>query len=333
MHTKEPYQIIINNGLLDQMDDYVKKIYAGKNIFIISDERVASFYLEKAIKALKSYEVQAVVIKGYEEAKSLETYKEIITELLKEGIHRGDLIIALGGGVIGDLAGFVAATIFRGTPFIQVPTSLLAMVDSSIGGKTGIDFLGNKNMIGAFNQPKLVLIDPTVLKTLPERQMKNGYGEIIKHALIESDCLFNAISQNMDIDEDIIYQNLMIKKEYVEEDEFDKNLRMKLNFGHTFGHVLEMEHNLLHGEAVLSGMLCAIDLGIALKLTDSKVKEEVLNLYKKLGLNYIEVNFMEVLPFINMDKKNINGKINFILINKIGKSFIFSMKEEELWRL
>ena len=240
-------------------------------------------------------------------------------------------MIALGGGVIGDLVGFVAATLYRGMPFVQIPTSLLAQVDSSIGGKTGIDFLGHKNIIGSFNQPKLVIIDPTVLKTLPERQLKNGFGEVVKHALISSPELFDLINVNkLNVTEEIIYRNLMIKRKFVLEDEFDKNERMKLNFGHTFGHIIELEENLLHGEAVLDGMLCAIDYAIDLKLLDNDIKEKVISLYENLDLNYSMRDYKKYLSSVKFDKKNIAKTVNFILIDKIGNSIIYPVKEEEL---
>ena len=159
--------------------------------------------------------VKSVVIKGYEESKVLETYADVCSQLIDLGISRNEMLIALGGGVIGDLVGFVAATLYRGVPFIQIPTSLLAQVDSSIGGKTGIDFKGRKNILGAFNQPKMVLIDPLVLMTLPEEQLKNGYGEMIKHALIGSKKLFNLLEDSTDVTEEIIYENLLVKKLYV----------------------------------------------------------------------------------------------------------------------
>jgi 3-dehydroquinate synthase len=240
-------------------------------------------------------------------------------------------LIALGGGVIGDLVGFIASTLFRGMPFVQIPTSLLAQVDSSIGGKTGIDFLGHKNIIGAFNQPELVLIDPTVLTTLPERELKNGYGEMIKHALISSSELFDMLkNSNLNVTEEIIYHNLMIKRDHVLRDEFDKGERMKLNFGHTFGHIIELEDNLLHGEAVIDGMLCAIDYAIDLGILDSDIKIDVVELYKILGLNYTERDYKTYFPQAKFDKKNMAKVINFVLIDKIGHSLLHPVKENEL---
>ena len=331
MPLSKGYQIIVKNDLLNSIDDEVKKVYKNKNVYIITDERVAEIYLEKVEKTLSSFSVKSIIIEGYEKSKSLDTYTKVCQDLIELGATRGELLIALGGGVIGDLVGFIASTLYRGMPFIQIPTSLLAQVDSSIGGKTGIDFLGHKNILGAFNQPRLVLIDPTVLNTLPERELKNGYGEMIKHALISSKELFDLINLNgLNVTEEIIYRNLLIKREHVLLDEFDKNERMKLNFGHTFGHVIELKYNKLHGEAVIDGMLCAIDYAVELNLLDKNVKVTVLEMYKKLNLSYVEYDYHEFLADFKFDKKNIAKTINLILIDQIGHSLIYPVKESEL---
>lgn len=331
MPLSKKYQIIIKDNLLEDADSEIKKVYNNQNVYIITDERVAEFYLNKVINSLTSFNVKTIIIKGYEESKSLETYAYICEKLIELGASRNELLVALGGGVIGDLVGFVASTLYRGMPFIQIPTSLLAQVDSSIGGKTGIDFLGHKNILGAFNQPKLVLIDPTVLKTLPIRELKNGYGEMIKHALISSKELFDLLSRNgLNVIEEIIYQNLMIKRSYVLNDEFDNNERMKLNFGHTFGHIIEMKYNKLHGEAVIDGILCSINYAIDKNLLTFDVKEKVISLYKKLGLDYVEYDYNEFLSDIKFDKKNIAKTINLILIKEIGNAIIYPIKESEL---
>ena len=331
MPLSKSYQIIIKDGLLAEIDREIRTVYNNKNVYIITDERVAEIYLEKVEKTLSSFSVKSIVIEGYEKSKSLDTYTKVCQELIELGATRGELLIALGGGVIGDLVGFIASTLYRGMPFIQIPTSLLAQVDSSIGGKTGIDFLGHKNILGAFNQPLLVLIDPTVLNTLPERELKNGYGEMIKHALISSKELFDLINLNgLNITEEIIYRNLLIKREHVLLDEFDKNERMKLNFGHTFGHVIELKYNKLHGEAVIDGMLCAIDYAVELNLLDKNVKVTVLEMYKKLNLSYVEYDYHEFLAYFKFDKKNIAKTINLILIDQIGHSLIYPVKESEL---
>ena len=331
MPLSNKYQIIINDGLIDNLGEEIKKVYNNQNVYIITDKRVAAYYLDRVCDSLHMFKIKSIIIEGYEESKSLECYANVCEQLINSGAVRGELLVALGGGVIGDLVGFIAATLYRGMPFVQVPTSLLAQVDSSIGGKTGIDFIGHKNIIGAFNQPKLVLIDPSVLKTLPIRQLKNGYAEMIKHALIASGELFDILLEsNLNITEEIIYRNLMIKRQFVLADEFDKNERMKLNFGHTFGHIIELEDNLLHGEAVIDGMLCAIDYAISLGILSEDVKDKVLQLYNTLELKYENRDYHDYLEKTKFDKKNIAKVINFILITEIGNAIIHPVKEEKL---
>ena len=331
MNVSSNYCIYIENGLLEKIDDYLKTVYRETNVYIITDERVGKIYLERVIKLLKSFNVHTVIIKGYEESKVLATYENICTQLIDLGISRNEMLIALGGGVIGDLVGFVAATLYRGLPFIQIPTSLLAQVDSSIGGKTGIDFMGHKNILGAFYQPKMVLIDPLLLSTLPVEHLKNGYGEMIKHAMIGSPKLFDLLINNDQITEEIIYENLLVKKKHVIADEFDKNERMKLNYGHTLGHIIEMKHELLHGEAVLSGILSILDFTKKLGFTDDILKQKVLSLYQKHDLSYLKIDYRELIDDIHFDKKNLAGVINFVFVKEIGSAFIYKIREEELY--
>lgn len=328
LNAKNPYEIIIKDNILYSSYDEIKKIYQGQNLFIITDQNVSEYHLEKLKEALKNFKLHFVILPGGEEMKSLAIYEEVCRKLLDANITRGDMLVAFGGGVIGDLTGFVAATLFRGLPFIQIPTTLLAMVDSSIGGKTGIDFEKHKNILGAFWQPKLVIIDPLLLKTLPDRELKNGYGEIIKHALISSSELFDLLHKTSNIDEKIIYQNLLIKKELVEKDEFDRGERMKLNFGHTFGHIIELKNHLLHGEAVLSGILSILDFEIDHHLIDKKIKDTVLAVYKQFDLNYLEVDYHKLLADLQYDKKNFSGVIKLVLLNNIGSCYFYEYKEE-----
>ena len=331
MPLSNPYNIIVKDGIFDYIDEEIQKVYKNKKVYIITDERVANLYLEKITNSLKSFDVKSIVIKGYEESKSLDMYAYICEELIKNGAVRGELLVALGGGVIGDLVGFIAATLYRGMPFIQIPTSLLAQVDSSIGGKTGIDFIGHKNILGAFNQPKLVLIDPQFLRTLPIRELKNGYAEMIKHAFIYSPKLLSLLKEyRLNVTEEIIYENLLIKRAHVIGDEFDNGVRMKLNFGHTFGHIIELKNNCLHGEAVIDGMLCAINYAIDLGLIKFNVKDELINLYETLELDYHEYDYHEFFGDVKYDKKNIAETINFILLEEIGKAIIYKVKVGEL---
>ena len=261
-------------------------------------------------------------------------YASVIDSLLEKNIRRNELLIALGGGVIGDLVGFISATLYRGLPYVSIPTSLLSQMDSSIGGKTGIDFYDRKNIIGCFKQPSLVLIDPLTHKTLDKREFNNGMGELIKHAIIGNDYLFNLLLNQSIIDENIIYESLSVKKRVVELDPFDQGERMLLNFGHTFGHAIELKMNLKHGEAVAVGMLMAIKFGVDLGLTDSDIYSKVKQVLDLYDLPSYEVEYKEYLKETLYDKKNLAGIVNFILVDKIGHAFIHKIKEDELkWML
>ena len=329
VNTKTKYNIDILSDIFSHLEQEIKEIYDGKNLYIITDNNVGSFYLEKIKNSLPSFNVEAVIVFPGEESKSFSVYEKVLNELIDLGISRGEMLIALGGGVVGDLTGFVASTLFRGLPFIQIPTSLIAMVDSSIGGKTAINLGTHKNIVGCFKQPSLVVIDPKFLQTLPLDELKSGYGEVIKHALIKDESLLlklEKLESVNDIDANIIEANLMIKKYFVEADEFDNSLRMILNFGHTFGHIIELRQGLKHGEAVLSGMLAAIDLGNHLGIGKVGLRDRLLSLYKKLDLKYVDINWQELLPLVSFDKKNIKGMMNFILLEDIAKPLIYPVE-------
>lgn len=327
----DSYDIFIENGLIDRASEYIKNVYKNKKVYIITDSNVEKLYLNQVMKSLeKDFIVDYVVIPAGEESKCLSVYSNVIEELIKKDIRRNELLLALGGGVIGDLVGFIASTLYRGLPYVSIPTSLLSQMDSSIGGKTGIDFYNRKNIIGCFKQPSLVLIDPLTHKTLEKREFNNGMGELIKHAVIGNNVLFNKLLNKAIIDEDIIYESLSVKKRVVEVDPFDQGMRMLLNFGHTFGHSIELKMNLKHGEAVAVGMLMAIKFGIDLGLTDSLIYDQVKEVLDLYELPSYEVNYKEYLSETMYDKKNLAGTINFVLVNKIGEAFIHKVKEDDL---
>lgn len=328
---EDSYDIFIENGLIDKASEYIKNVYKNKKVYIITDSNVEKLYLNQVMKSLeKDFIVDYVVIPAGEESKCLSVYSNVIEELIKKDIRRNELLLALGGGVIGDLVGFIASTLYRGLPYVSIPTSLLSQMDSSIGGKTGIDFYNRKNIIGCFKQPSLVLIDPLTHKTLEKREFNNGMGELIKHAVIGNNVLFNKLLNKAIIDEDIIYESLSVKKRVVEVDPFDQGMRMLLNFGHTFGHSIELKMNLKHGEAVAVGMLMAIKFGIDLGLTDSLIYDQVKEVLDLYELPSYEVNYKEYLSETMFDKKNLAGTIYFVLVNKIGEAFIHKIKEDDL---
>ena len=327
----DSYDIFIENGLIDKASEYIKNVYKNKKVYIITDSNVEKLYLNQVMKSLeKDFIVDYVVIPAGEESKCLSVYSNVIEELIKKDIRRNELLLALGGGVIGDLVGFIASTLYRGLPYVSIPTSLLSQMDSSIGGKTGIDFYNRKNIIGCFKQPSLVLIDPLTHKTLEKREFNNGMGELIKHAVIGNNVLFNKLLNKAIIDEDIIYESLSVKKRVVEVDPFDQGMRMLLNFGHTFGHSIELKMNLKHGESVAVGMLMAIKFGIDLGLTNSLIYDQVKEVLDLYDLPSYEVNYKEYLSETMYDKKNLAGTINFVLVNKIGEAFIHKVKEDDL---
>lgn len=334
MELENPYKIIIENGALNKANDYIKEVYKNKELFIITDKRVGDIYFNDLVKNLKDFNTHSIVIEGYEKAKSIQNYEFLLNELVNKGLKRSHMIIALGGGVIGDLAGFVASSIYRGVDFIQIPTSLLAQVDSSIGGKVAINLESGKNLAGAFYQPKLVIIDPNTLNTLPKREFSCGMAELIKSAVIGDKNLLSKLDGN--ITEEIIKEALEVKKHVVEVDQFDTGLRMILNFGHTFGHAIEKKYgygHFTHGEAISIGMLMALNIGIKLGITNSKIYDIVKDILGKYDLPNYELDIKEYLELIKLDKKNINGTINLILIKEIGEAIIYKVDENELLKL
>ena len=329
--TNHSYRIIIERGAINKLASYIKTVYNNDKIFIVSDDKVAKLYLDRVINALKNdYIVDYVIIPNGEQSKTLEKYAYICEELLKKDIRRNNLLIALGGGVIGDITGFVASSLFRGIPYVGIPTSLLSQMDSSIGGKTAIDFYNRKNILGAFKQPLRVLIDPLTLNTLDEREFNNGMGELIKHGAIGNKKLLDLLLDKPKIDEDIIIESLSVKKKVVELDEFDTGERMSLNFGHTFGHIIELKYGYKHGEAVAIGMLIALKMGIDLGVTPADCYPVIKKILELYNLPTVEYDYKEYLRETFYDKKNIGGTINFIFLSELGKYMIYKVTEEEI---
>jgi 3-dehydroquinate synthase len=334
--------IIIEKGIIKNAGREIRKVYSNKKIAVVTDENVFGLYGEilKDSLAAENFTPTFIVIKPGEQSKTVDTLKYVYSNLVSMGITRGDLIVALGGGVVGDLSGFAASTYLRGIDFVQIPTSLLAQIDSSIGGKVAVNLDEGKNLIGSFYHPKLVLVDPEVLNSLPEKFVKDGLGEAIKYGCIKDKELFSMLLQIksklelLDNIEDIIFRCLSIKKETVEMDEKDMGIRMLLNFGHTIGHAIEKYFNYekySHGEAVSVGMYWITkkseELGITEKGTSDKIKE----ILENYGIEYMEphVNNEEIRKTVLIDKKNISGKLNLILLKNIGNAFIYSLSEEE----
>lgn len=328
------YPIYIEKGLLSQAAHKISAIYQGKRIMIISDDQVYSYYGEKLKSILnKKYICSEVVIPHGEASKSIHTLPGVYSELLKAGISRSDLIVALGGGVVGDLAGFVAATFLRGIKFVQIPTSILAQVDSSVGGKVAVDLPEGKNLVGAFYQPKMVLIDPDVLDTLPERYVIDGMGEVIKYGCIKDAELFHKLEEYGSFETmkehivDVIGTCVDIKRRVVEEDEFDTGERLLLNFGHTMGHAIEQYYQYKresHGEAVAIGMYQITKIAEEKGLTKSGEAERIRKVLEAYHLPVeAGIPMEELTGAMKLDKKNLDNVLKVVLIHEIGDAYAY----------
>ena len=334
------YPIYFGNNILSTMDKLLKtNIPNVKKICIVSDNKLPKIFLKKLIKSLKKYDLKIYKLLANEKTKSLNVAYKIIEKLLINNFNRSDCVIALGGGVLGDLSAFVSNLTKRGLKFVNIPTTLLAQVDASIGGKTGINSEQGKNLIGTYYQPDFVVSDVSMLKSLPRREIISGYGEILKHSLILDRKFFFWLFKNgkkiINKKNNIlltkaIIQSCKIKSNIVGKDEKEKNLRMILNFGHTFAHAFEKAKNfskkLNHGEAVLLGMMIASELSNKKKLLSFKelslIKEHYfrLKLFKNINQLFKKSEISKIVHFMKKDKKNINEKISLILLSKIGKT-------------
>jgi len=332
------YPIHIGTGLLDRTD-LVLPCLAQKKVAVVTNTTVAPLFMERLAGALArgGVEVVRIVVADGEEHKDWGTLNTIFDALLEQRCGRDCTLVALGGGVIGDLAGFAAATYQRGVQYIQVPTTLLAQVDSSVGGKTAINHPLGKNMIGAFHQPKLVLADLDTLKTLPERELRAGLAEVIKHGLIRDAAFFGWLEANLDPllarDADALGQAVMrsvaIKAEVVGKDERERGLRQLLNFGHTFGHAIETGLGYgawLHGEAVAAGMAMAADLSRELGFLSEADAGRIGSLLKRAGLPIAAsgIDSKRMRQLMSVDKKAREGRIHFVLLERLGAATLRS---------
>lgn len=328
------YEILIDSGILDALGAQTRKVLKAQKALIVTDENVAPLYLARAVSSLEEAGIKALslVLPAGEATKSLSHLSQIYDALCENGLSRTDVLVALGGGVIGDLAGFAAATYLRGVPYVQAPTSLLAQVDSAVGGKVAIDLPQGKNLAGAFYHPALVVLDPDTLQTLPDRVFLDGMGEVVKYGCIADERLFALIEQNpsraalMQYMEEIIARCLDIKRAVVEEDERDTGARMALNFGHTLGHAIEASQRFMglrHGEAVCAGMALITRLSEQEGLTEEGTAQRLTALLEMLGLPISAPANEALLNYLKMDKKNLNGQLNCVLLKRVGEHFIY----------
>lgn len=329
------YEVYIEKDLLYNLSTHIKK-YQKEKILIITDENVSKLYLTKVKKALEKFNIETYIIPPGEQSKSLDMAKNIYTKLLIGKYDRNSLIVSLGGGVVGDLSGFIASTYMRGIDFIQVPTTLLAQVDSSVGGKVGINYDNIKNIIGSFYQPTKVLIDIDTLETLDIRGINSGLAEVIKYGIIKDYNFLKWIIKEIDNIkkleknkiEKVIRRSLEIKEEIVCLDTYENNIRKILNFGHTIGHGIESLYNFskfTHGEAVALGMISETYIARESGYISNEYYNEIKNLLDKIisTVKFTEKEKHEILINIEKDKKNINNNIVFILSTNHGEVKIF----------
>ncbi|MGH2566908.1 MAG: 3-dehydroquinate synthase [Bacteroidota bacterium] len=339
------YPIYVGSGMTASFAPTCQQHQVPSRVVLITDTTVGKHYLKPLETNLRhfKFQVSSVVIPPGERQKSLERAKRIFTTMLQEGVGRKSAVIALGGGVIGDLAGFVAAVYHRGVPFIQVPTTLLSQVDSSVGGKVAVNHPLGKNMIGAFYQPTFVWTDVECLKTLPEREVSCGLGEIVKYGVIWDEELFHFLEENIDrllrLDRDaVMYVQARcceIKSHIVAEDERETGLRMVLNYGHTVGHALEAAgeyRTLKHGEAVLLGMAAESFIAHRMNLIDAQTLERIQALVARVPLkcNLASLKPGAILKAMGHDKKSVGGKKRFVLPTRIGEVRVVENVDEAM---
>ncbi len=339
VQTAKPYSILLERGLLAQTGKHCLPLFStGTRAMVISDSNVFPLYGETVMDSLRraGYEVHSCVFPAGEQSKLLSTVETFYRALGENGFTRSDFIVALGGGVTGDMAGFAAATFLRGIDFVQIPTTLLAQVDSSVGGKTGVDLPFGKNLVGAFHQPRLVLIDPDTLSTLPPHFFADGMGEVIKYGCIRRPALFNRLLHE-DVQEhleEVIYECVDCKRQVVEADALDKGERMILNFGHTLGHALEKLHGfsgLSHGEAVGIGMVLISKAAERAGLTAPGTSEKIVTLLERYNLpTATDRNMDELAKATALDKKSAGKNLRLILLHEIGDAYIYTIPAADL---
>jgi len=335
--TGVPYDILIDGGLLPEVPENLKTLDLGHRYAVVADSNVADILGDDLVRLLNEAGLEAdlFTFPEGEASKNMETVIALARQMLQTGYDRKCAVVALGGGVTGDLAGFLASIYLRGIPYVQIPTSLLAQVDSSVGGKTGVDLPEGKNLLGTFYQPRRVYIDYGVLSTLPLEHLRNGLAEVVKYGCIWSASLFSFLEEQVErllvydaeALEHIIYESCRIKAEVVSQDEREGGLRRVLNFGHTIGHAIEAAagYNLLHGFCVAIGMVAAARFSEALGLARGGVSARLEALLNRLGLPTSlphDITVDQVLGFLRADKKVWRGKLTFVLLKEIGE-FVF----------
>lgn len=328
------YGIQIEKGLLGSLSEIMWRLCRTTRIFIITDSIVDDLYGDMVLYGLlkNGFTPRRYVVPAGEKSKSLTSAEKIYEAMIAFGMTRQDVLIALGGGVVGDLAGFVAATYQRGIPIVQIPTTLLAQVDSSVGGKVAVNLPQGKNMVGVFYQPKAVLIDPLVLNSLSDKNFSDGMAEVVKYGCIKDETFLTLLEGLagrelvMERIEEIIYRCCDIKREIVEKDEYDTGERMLLNFGHTLGHAVESlsGYGYTHGEGVAAGMHAITELSEAAGITEPETSDRIRNLLGTYGLPYQLPSFgrEEIMEAVLRDKKKLGDELHLVLLERLGKAHV-----------
>lgn len=337
LYQKKPcYDIVFAKDFQGLLEELKELEVSNRRLCIVTDSNVDKLYGEEVQKLLEGncLKVAKYAFPAGEENKNLDTVKEVYKYLIEEGFDRKDILLALGGGVVGDLTGYVAATYLRGVDYIQIPTTLLAQTDSSIGGKTGVDFDGYKNMVGAFKMPRLVYQNLSVLKTLDDRQFFSGFAEVMKHGLIKDAIFYEWLIENMyeicerdlDVLEEMLMRSCSVKKLVVEKDPTEQGDRALLNLGHTIGHAIEKAKNfeLFHGECVALGIVAAAYISWKKEMLSMDEYYEIRDMFVPfyLPITVEDIVPEEILKLTKSDKKMESGKIKFVLLKKIGKAVI-----------
>jgi len=339
------YRVLIEEGLLSGLGKTVRLLLPSSKALLVSDSTVFSLYGERVLKALKSekWQVSICRVQPGEKSKTLTSVSKLYNAAVKAGLDRNSPVIALGGGVVGDLAGFAASTFMRGVPLVMVPTSLLAQVDSSVGGKVAVNHPRGKNLIGSFYPPRLVVIDPLVLNTLPARQLQAGLAEVIKYGIIENKEFFLWLEENIDYllsGENVflveaISESVRAKARVVQADEYEKDYRRILNFGHTIGHALEAATDYsyyLHGEAVLCGMMLAVEISLRQNILDLNAARRIKTMLAKCGLKRPPTGLtaQKIIDRLKQDKKRREADFIFVLPSAIGSATIVPVNDLNL---
>ena len=325
------YDIIIEESLSRKLSSYLNRFNEGQKFILCFSSNLSS-HIPEIISELKkhNYNINQLEINDGEQFKTLEYTQELVYSLMELNCKRDTILLSLGGGTVGDIIGFLSSIFMRGVRYINIPTTLLSMVDSSIGGKTGVNYNGIKNMLGTFHQPELVCIDPKFLNSLDEREVYSGIGEIVKYGLISDQKILSTLIENynciiqlkkMDLITDIIYQSCLVKKKFIEKDVLDKGYRNILNFGHTLGHIIESKYqfqSITHGESIMNGMFLSLQLSMYKKIISNKNYNSILSIFNNLKIkNNYKLNKSDI-EKINFDKKTNDDRIRFILLKNIG---------------